>query len=237
MKDSGKLILAIPSKGRLMDKTIDFFTSHDMPIIKTGHERGYRGIIKNLDNVEVAFLSASEIAHNLKVGKAHLGVTGEDLIREKILDADLVIDFIMPLAFGHADAIVAVPECWLDVDTMSELEEAATQFHAVHGRRLRVATKYKMLTRNFFAKKGVSGYRIVESLGATEGAPAAGSAEMIVDITSTGSTLKANNLRIIADGIILESEANLVATKTAYWTDATLALRQKIEDKLVEQAV
>ncbi len=234
MKDKKKLILAIPSKGRLMDKTIAFFESHGLPIIKTGHERGYRGIIKTLDNVEVAFLSASEIAHNLKVGKAHLGVTGEDLIRETILDADVIIDFIKPLAFGHADVIVAVPECWLDVDTMSDLEEAATQFHAVHGRRLRVATKYKMLTRGFFAQKGVSGYRIVESLGATEGAPAAGSAEMIVDITSTGSTLKANNLRIIADGIILESEANLVATKSAHWSSQTLKLREKIEAKIFE---
>ncbi len=235
-KDNDKLILAIPSKGRLMDKTIAFFAAHDMPIVKTGHERGYRGVIEGLDDVEVAFLSASEIAHNLKVGKAHLGVTGEDLIREKILDADEVIDFITPLEFGHADVIVAVPECWLDVDTMSDLEEAATQFHAIHGRRLRVATKYKMLTRSFFAQKGVAGYRIVESLGATEGAPAAGSAEMIVDITSTGSTLKANNLRIIADGIILESQANLVATQSAHWHEKAVALRALIEGKITATA-
>ncbi len=211
---SEKLILAIPSKGRLMEKTINLFADARMSIVKTGHERGYRGKIMELEGVEVAFLSASEIAANLRQGEVHLGVTGEDLLRELMDDIDNHIEIAKRLGFGHADVIVAVPEAWLDVRDMADLDEVALAYHACHGRRLRVATKYINLTRRFFASHGLAGYRIVESLGATEGAPAAGSAEAIVDITSTGSTLTANHLKILEDGLVLRSEAVLAATKT-----------------------
>ena len=154
--------------------------------------------------MEVAFLSASEIAQNLRDGKVDLGVTGQDLLNEKIPPDDKAVQLLLRLGFGPADVVVAVPECWLDVATMADLDEIAESFYERHGRRLRVATKYHNLTRRFFAEKGVTGYRIVESLGATEGAPAAGIAEIIVDITTTGSTLAANSLKILDDGVILE---------------------------------
>jgi ATP phosphoribosyltransferase len=164
-------------------------------------------------NVEIAFLSASEIAGQLRDGRIQLGVTGEDLLREKIPPDDESVDVALRLGFGPARVIVAVPECWLDVAAMADLDDVAEQFYRSHGRRIRVATKYIHLTRRWFAAHGVTGYRIVESAGATEGAPAAGTAELIVDITTTGSTLAANNLRILDDGLILESCAVLAARR------------------------
>ena len=210
---SEKLILAVPSKGRLMEKALKLFSEAGLNVVKTGHERGYRGRIRELDGVEVAFLSASEIAANLREGEVHLGITGEDLLREQMPDMDMRVRIVKRLGFGHADVIVAVPEAWLDVRNMADLDEVALAYHTRHGRRLRVATKYVNLTRKFFASHGLAGYRIVESLGATEGAPAAGSAEAIVDITSTGSTLRANYLKILDDGLILASEAVLAEAR------------------------
>ena len=203
------LTLAIPSKGRLMEATAELLKKAGFGIERLGADRGYRGRLLGLDNVEVAFLSASEIAQNLRDGAVDLGVTGEDLLREKIAPDDPSTELLLRLQFGPADVVVAVPECWLDVATMADLDEIAETFYERHGRRLRVATKYHNLTRRFFAEKGVTGYRIVESLGATEGAPAAGIAEIIVDITTTGSTLAANSLKILDDGVILKSSAVL----------------------------
>ena len=203
------LILAIPSKGRLMEATADLLAKAGFGIDRLGADRGYRGLLTGLEGVEVAFLSASEIAQNLRDGKVDLGVTGQDLLHEKIAPDDKAVQLLLRLGFGPANVVVAVPECWLDVATMADLDEIAESFYERHGRRLRVATKYHNLTRRFFAEKGVTGYRIVESLGATEGAPAAGIAEIIVDITTTGSTLAANSLKILDDGVILESCAVL----------------------------
>ncbi len=209
------LILGVPSKGRLMEDTLELFRRAGLEIEKGGDARGYQGTIAGVAHACVEFLSAGEIARHLQSGRIHLGITGEDLLREQIADEDERVDFLLKLGFGHADVVTAIPDCWLDVETMADLEEAGSLFAAVHSRRLRIATKYPMLTRRYFAAKGVVSYRTVESLGATEGAPAAGSAEAIVDITSTGATLKANGLRILRDGLILKSEANLAFSKVA----------------------
>jgi ATP phosphoribosyltransferase len=227
-----KLIAGVPSKGRLMEDTLEVFRAAGLPIEKQGDERGYRGAIIGFPEVTVEFLSAGEIARHLQTGRIHLGVTGEDLIREQIPDADEKIKFLLKLGFGFADVIVAVPECWLDVEGMADLEEAAALFAKEHGRRLRIATKYPMLTRRFFASRGVVSYRTVESLGATEGAPAAGNAEAIVDITTTGATLKANGLKILGDGVILKSQANLVASKGAAQTARIAGLAETISNKI-----
>lgn len=226
------LILGVPSKGRLMEQTASLFGDAGLVMHKVGHERGYRGEIKGLDGVEVAFLSSSEIARHLMLGRIHMGVTGEDLIRETIADVDGTVDLVQPLGFGRADVVVAVPECWLDVNTMADLEEISVQFHQNHARRLRVATKYMNLTRRYFAQAGVTGYRIVESLGATEGTPAAGTADLIVDITTSGTTLKANNLKILDDGLILKSQAILMASRVAGWTPEGDEARGEIESRL-----
>jgi ATP phosphoribosyltransferase len=159
-------------------------------------------------------------------------VTGEDLIRETLPDVGGSVDFLRPVGFGRADVVVAVPDCWIDVARMADLEDVAAQFARAHGRRLRVATKYLNLTRRFFAKAGVAGYRILESVGATEGTPAAGTAELIVDITTTGTTLKANHLKVLEDGLILQSQAQLFAARNADWTEGARGLRNAILDRL-----
>lgn len=201
-----------------MDQALELFAEAGLNIKKTGHARGYRGEIEGVDGVDVAFVSASEIAWQLKVGRAHLGITGEDLVREQISDCDERVTFLKKLGFGHADVVIAVPNFWLDVRTVADLDEMSSGFRAAHGRWFRIATKYLNLSRRFFASKGVNDYRLVESLGATEGTPAAGTADLIVDITTTGETLKANGLKILEDGVILNSQANFVASKSAEWS-------------------
>jgi ATP phosphoribosyltransferase len=204
------ITLALPSKGRLREESLGVLINAGMKVLPQTDERSYRTRIEGLD-VEIAFLSASEIARELGNGTVDLGVTGEDLVRETIPTWEKRVAIDTRLGFGRADVIVAVPDAWLDVDTMADLDDVAAEFRQRHGRRLRIATKYWRLTQQFFSSQhGIQVYRIVESLGATEGAPAAGSADVIVDITSTGSTLRANNLKILDDGVILKSEACMV---------------------------
>jgi ATP phosphoribosyltransferase len=207
------LTLALPSKGRLMEATQMLFTRAGLELERPGAARAYRGALSGIAGLEVLFLSAAEIAENMLEGDADLGVTGEDLLRERLPDEEGSIEILLRLGLGPADVAVAVPECWFDVASMADLDEISARFHAEHGRRLRVATKYVALTRRFFADKGLTGYRIVESTGATEGAPASGAAELIVDITTTGSTLKANSLKVLDDGVILRSEAVLASRR------------------------
>jgi ATP phosphoribosyltransferase len=211
------LVLAVPSKGRLQENAAAFFARAGLELTQARGARDYRGAIANLPGVEVLFLSSSEIVGQLAEGAAHLGVAGEDLVREQVADADRRLVLLAPLGFGGANVVVAAPQAWIDVRTMADLEDVAASFHARRGERIRVATKYVNLTRRFFAEKGVVDYRIVESLGATEGAPAAGAAELIVDITTTGATLAANALKTLEDGVILRSQANLVASLGAHW--------------------
>lgn len=211
------LVIAVPSKGRLQENAAAFFSRAGLDLHRPGGARDYRGAIKGLPGVEVLFLSASEIVSQLASGAAHLGITGEDLVREQVLDADDAVEMLTPLGFGNANVVVAVPQAWIDVRTMADLDDVASDMRARSGERMRVATKYINLTRGYFAAHGVADYRIVESLGATEGAPASGSAEIIVDITTTGATLAANDLKILDDGVMLRSWANLVASMRATW--------------------
>jgi len=219
------LTVALPSKGRMKDDAIAIFARAGLTVSAIGNDRSYRGRIDGIDGVEVAFLSASEIARELGAGAVDFGVTGEDLVRESLARADERVEITARLGFGHADVVVAVPDIWKDVDTMADLGDVAADFRARHGRRLTIATKYWRLTQNFFSTRhGIQLYRIVESLGATEGAPASGAADIIVDITSTGSTLTANHLRILSDGVILKSEACLVrARKVEHDADPRVA--------------
>lgn len=175
------ITIALPSKGRMKDDASAVFERAGMKIAAVGNDRSYRGRVEGLDDVEIAFLSASEISREIGNGSVDFGVTGEDLLREGIPDTDARVEFCARLGFGHADVIVAVPDIWLDVDTMADLGDVAADFRARHGRRLAIATKYWRLTQQFFsAQHGIQLYRIVESLGATEGAPASGSADIIV---------------------------------------------------------
>ncbi|WP_050384224.1 ATP phosphoribosyltransferase [Bradyrhizobium pachyrhizi] len=233
---STPFVVAVPSKGRLQENAESFFARAGLTLSKAGGARDYRGTIAGVDNVEIAYLSASEIAANLARGSVHLGVTGEDLVRESIPDADKRVLMIEGLGFGYANVVVAVPQAWIDVRTMADLDDVASGFREQHNHRMRVATKYINLTRGFFAKHGVGDYRIVESAGATEGAPAAGTAELIVDITTTGATLTANGLKVLDDGVMLRSQANLVASKDADWSKGARETARVILDHIAARA-
>jgi ATP phosphoribosyltransferase len=226
------LVVAVPSKGRLQERADAFFARAGLRLTRQGGLRDYRGAFEGVENIEVLFLSAAEITAQLASGGAHLGVTGEDLVRETVADAERRLAFLAPLGFGNADVEVAVPRAWIDVRSMADLDDVAAALRARTGQRMRVATKYVNLTRRFFGEHGLADYRIVESAGATEGAPASGAAEIIVDITTTGATLAANALKTLDDGTILKSEAQLVASLAASWDgiqrEAARSLLQRI---------
>ena len=233
---SGAFVIAVPAKGRLQENAEAFFANAGMKLAKPGGARDYRGTIAALPGVEVAYLSASEITSQLAAGALHMGITGEDLVREMIPDVDSRVVLIDGLGFGFANVVVAVPQAWIDVRSMADLDDVATAFRLRHDRKMRVATKYVNLTRDFFAQHGIVDYRIVESAGATEGAPAAGTAELIVDITTTGTTLAANALKIVEDGTMLRSQANLVASKSAAWGEGQRTIARSILDRIAAQA-
>jgi ATP phosphoribosyltransferase len=229
------LILAVPSKGRLQENAEAFFARSGLELVKPRGARDYRGTIAGFDGVEIAYLSSAEITVQLAHGSAHLGIAGEDLVREMIPRSHERVVLIAGLGFGFANVVVAVPQAWIDVRNMADLDDVATAFRLKHERKMRLATKYANLTRGFFAEHGVVDYRIVESTGATEGAPAAGTAEMIVDITTTGATLAANGLKVIDDGIILRSQANLIAARAAAWDKAQRETARLLLDRIAAQ--
>jgi ATP phosphoribosyltransferase len=232
---SASFVLAVPSKGRLQENAEAFFARAGLKLAKPRGAREYRGAIVGLPGVEVAYLSASDITTQLGLGAVHFGVTGEDQIREAFTDAETRVVLIDKLGFGEANVVVAVPQAWIDVRTMADLDDVATAFRVTHDRKMRVATKYVNLTRNYFSANGIIDYRIVESLGATEGAPAAGTAEMIVDITTTGATLAANGLKVLDDGVMLRSEANLIASRGAEWGAEEREIARLILDRIAAQ--
>lgn len=225
---SEPLILAIPSKGRLKEQVEAWLSDCGLKLSVAGGARGYMAELKGVAGVQVRLLSAGDIAEALDAGEAHLGVTGEDLLRERGGDLDARVLLLRALGFGRADLVVAVPKSWLDVETMADLEEVAHDVLARSGRRMRVATKYLAQTRAFFARHGVADYRITESNGATEGAPAAGTAELVVDITTTGATLVANGLKVLSDGTILKSQAQLAAALRADWGPGQLKAAEQL---------
>jgi ATP phosphoribosyltransferase len=229
---AGALILAIPSKGRLQEQVAHYLGDAGLVLKQVTGARDYRATIAGEPAIDVKLMSSAEIANALGEGEIHFGVTGEDLMRESISDADKTVALLQPLGLGYADVVVAVPRAWIDVASMADLDDVCTAFHARHHRRLRVATKYLALTRSFFAAHGIADYRIVESLGATEGAPAAGLAEAIVDITTTGATLAANDLKALDDGVILKSQAQLAASLKADWSKGALDAAERLTARI-----
>ena len=226
------IMLALPSKGRIQEEAISVFEKAGLTIERPGGARSYLGEMAAMPDVIVRFLSASEIARELIRGTIDIGITGEDLIHETAETGPQQVEIVKRLGFGRADAVVAVPDSWIDVTTMDDLSDVAADFRARHGRWLRIATKFVNLTRRHFAAHGIAEYRIVESLGATEAAPASGAADLIVDITSTGATLKANGLRILEDGVMLKSESLLLVARNAEWHEGRLAVLNRLADTI-----
>jgi len=224
--------LGVPSKGRLMEKTFDWFGARGIDIRRTGSDREYAGAVGGIDGVELVLLSAGEIPRELAAGRIHLGVTGSDLVREKLAVWESQVKELALLGFGHADLIIAVPNCWVDVDTLDDLDATAAAFRATHGHRLRIATKYHRLVRDHLRDFGVADYQLVDSQGATEGTVKNLTAEAIADITSTGETLRANHLKILAGEPVHRSQATLFKSRKAAWDDASRKILAALEDKL-----
>ena len=227
------LKIGVPSKGRLMEKTFEWFGARGVEMRRVGSEREYSAAVGGADGVQAVLLSAGEIPRELAAGRIHLGVTGSDLVREKLVDWEDQVADLAALGFGFADLIIAVPAFWIDVDTLEtgtpevtdpdntldDLDAAASAFRAAHGHRLRIATKYHRLVRDFLRDNGVADYQLVDSQGATEGTVKNLTAEAIADITSSGETLRANHLKILSDGLIHRSEATLYAARAADWSN------------------
>ena len=218
MSNETKLKIAFPSKGRLRKDLEKLLRFKKIEFVEECNERNYIAKLANQNDILIYFMGAKEIVTQLDEGNIHLGITGDDLVQEKILDSEEKVTSELTLDFGKADLVVAVPKIWLDVTTMADLDEISHVKRMNTSKRLKVATKYINLTNQFFSKCGVTDYRTVGSSGSTESAPFNGIADIIVDITSTGETLKANNLRILDDGLILKSSANIFKSKTIEWT-------------------
>ncbi|MEM1431115.1 MAG: ATP phosphoribosyltransferase [Pseudomonadota bacterium] len=226
------LKLGLPSKGRLMDKTVAWFAARGVDIARTGSEREYAGEVKGVEGVALLLLSAGEIPRELAAGRIHLGVTGSDLVRERIPGWETRVAPLVSMGFGHADLVIAVPRAWVDVETPGDLDAAASAFRAAHGHRLRIATKYHRLVREYLQAEGVADYALVDSQGATEGTVANATAEAIADITSSGETLRANHLRPLASPPIHRSEATLFRARHADWTPACRAAMAALATRL-----
>ena len=215
--------LGVPSKGRLMEKTFQWFGARGVTLGRTGSDREYAGIVEGAGDVELVLLSAGEIPRELAAGHIHLGVTGTDLVRETLGNWEDRVEVLAELGFGQADLVLAVPHAWVDVGTLDDLDAVAAAFRVNHGHRLRIATKYHRLVRDFLRENGVADYSIVDSQGATEGTVKNETAEAIADITSSGDTLSANHLKILDDGLILRSQATLFRARRVTMSDADRA--------------
>ncbi len=222
------LKLGVPSKGRLMEQTFDWFGARGISLSRSGSAREYAGAVDGVEGVELVLLSAGEIPRELAAGRIDFGVTGIDMIREKLPLWSTRVDEVGRLGFGFANLVIAVPNFWVDVTTLDDLDAAATAFRAMHGHRLRIATKYHRLVRTFLRDAGVSDYQLVDSQGATEGTVKNLTAEAIADITTTGETLRANHLRVLEDGLVLESQAALFASRTRDAGEGRRALMEKL---------
>ena len=207
------ITIGLPSKGRLKDKAVSFFNDKGLKILQSDKERNYFATIKNQSNIKIIYLHAKEIIQRLGDGTLDIGISGLDLLNESQKNLQDKISIKQKLNFGGANLVVAVPNDWIDVQTVADLEEIAFDIRSKRNTRLRVATKYPNLTNNFLVSKGVTQFKLIASLGATETYPFTGSSEIITDISSTGKTLEDNNLRVLKDGLILKSSACLLLSK------------------------
>ena len=224
--------LGVPSKGRLMEKTFDWFQARGITLARTGSDREYAAAVEGIDGVSLILLSAGEIPRELAAGRINFGVTGTDLVQERLPLWEQQLEPIAELGFGFADLVMAVPKAWLDVDTLDDLDAVAAAFRERHGMRLRIATKYHRLVREYLRQGGVADYALVDSQGATEGTVANETAEAIADITSSGETLRANHLKVLSDGPILRSQATLWRSRNASVSDQDREVISEFVDRV-----
>ena len=214
--------LGIPSKGRMRQEVSAWFSQRGTEILTAGHDRSYSAYLVDFPEMQIIFLPATEIPNELACGRIHLGITGQDLVQEKVVNWDSWLVELATMDIAHAKLVFAVPKCWADVNDLSDVDEVANLFREKSGFRLRIATKYNNLVRQHLREFGLADYKLVSSQGATEGLIENQAAEMIADITSTGETFSANNLKILSTNPIIESEAALFASKNIIWSEELL---------------
>ena len=226
------LKIGVPSKGRLMEQTFEWFGARGIMMRQSGADREYAGAVDGMAGVQLVLLSAGEVPRELAAGRIHLGVTGSDLVQDRLVDWDRQVTELARMGFGQADLIIAVPVAWIDVDSLDDLDAAAAAFRGKHGFRLRIATKYHRLVREFLTAQGVADYQLVDSQGATEGTVNNLTAEAIADITSSGETLRANHLKVLGGSLIHRSEATLYAARAAEWGGAAKEAMASLQRQL-----
>lgn len=217
------LIVALPSKGALQASTMTLLRRCFLDISSDGTDRSYIAEFSGVSGVSVLFARADEIPQLVQTARAHVGITGLDLFREaQEADADRRARLVIEnLGFGTARLVVGLPASWIDVTDLADLIDVAHDLRQRRGRPLLVATKFPSLTRKHLVGHGLADFRIVQSLGATEAAPHAGSADVIVDLVSTGRTFVSNGLKTIRGGLVLTSQACLIASGNAGLWDET----------------
>ncbi len=226
------LKLGLPSKGRLMDNSFDWFAARGIRFARNASLREYAARAEGFGGLEPVLLPAGEIPRELAAGRLHLGVTGLDMVRERIGGWEGKVEELARLGFGRADLVIAVPAAWVDVSTLDDLDAVAAAFRARHGFRLRIATKYHRLVREHLHAAGVADYQLVDSQGATEGTVKNQAAEAVADITSTGETLRANHLKVLAGPPVLRSQAALFRARGADWGPGELAALDRLRERL-----
>ncbi|MEM8774786.1 MAG: ATP phosphoribosyltransferase [Pseudomonadota bacterium] len=224
--------IGVPSKGRLMDNTFSWFRDRGIELGLSGTDREYAGFVSGIEGVELVLLPAGEVPRELASGRVDLGVTGTDLVCEKLFDWSLQVDALAELGFGAANLVIAVPQAWTDVSLLDDLDAVSAAFRERHGFRLRIATKYHRLVREFLRDNGVADYQLVDSQGATEGTVKNETAEAIADITSSGETLRANHLKILEDGLILKSQATLYKSRASALSEEDTAVLRNLLKRL-----
>ena len=224
--------LGIPSKGRLKKQVEKFFFEKGLELVNVGTSREYLAEFKEEKKIQIILLAASDIPLEIMKGNLDIGVTGRDLIFEKVLGWQKWVVELQQLGFGNADLVIGVPQFWIDVNHLDDLDEVAYFFRKKYSRCLRIATKYQNITREFLIDKQVTNFEIIESQGATEGAIVNGIADVVVDITSTGETLKQNKLKTIEDGILLKSFAAIFMNKRWYKKNKSDLVLKNFLDKV-----
>jgi ATP phosphoribosyltransferase len=207
-----RVTLALPSKGAIAEPTLNFLRDCGLRVDKP-NPRQYTGTIPAIPDVDVLFQRVTDVVYKVSDGTAQLGVTGFDVVREHPREDLIVIHD--GLRYGYCKLIVAVPEAWVDVENMLDLTDVAMDFREMEGRNLRVATTYTHLAREYLHSVGIHHFTLVQAEGAIEAAPTIGYADIIIDLAQTGTTLRENNLKPLEDGVIVDSQAVLVANRKA----------------------
>ena len=223
------LHLVLPSDGELYQSTLDFLKDCGLGIRRPSARR-YTAYVPALPGIDVLFQRTADITRKVEEGSAEVGITGLDRLLEYRSDEEAVVPIIEDLGYGRCEFVLAVPDAWLDVTSVDDLADLALEFHE-KGAQLRIASKYPRLLRQYLFDRGINYFTVVAASGALEAAPTAGYADVIADITATGTTLRENRLKTLEGGTVLSSQTCVIGNpaKLALSPTRTRLARHLIE--------